>query len=1110
MWCGTGLEAGAAPRPRPCRGMSRKRHLTGRTSTRWLLAVAATCAIRASSCTAVAQPTTAERSFQSDVQSHRSVQALLSAGEHDAALAAAVTALRQGVPDVLPHTTPSTGSHQLTFSAAAAAHALGSQRLASRLFAAACATAPRSIRAWLNLGETLLFRLLPVPAALAFDGAMRAGLASMGLGSDPALPAELATGATVPACGTVGTQGEGRLWPREPCYRPAGHAGEAAASAVVASLDTVGTLAACAWGVGGGKQGRLSICGGARVTPSVARLSLTAASKWTKAKRWAGRWEGLEVVDGAVDKAVKSFLLDPSRWGADTRGGGGTAGSGVSAEGQRLPDPPVSAVDDLLMGQAAAVACTARLSNNAPPRVTLEAIVPLLLPPPTAHGSGFSAAAAAVGRAGSHGPDGILARAQEAAVRCARDWLALPALGPATTTGIAPAGAAAAAAAGSDAAGAGMLHTRAPLGAGIAAWALRPIRVSAGAPPSLVPPAPVAGRQYWPHPLAPTGSVPLWSLARAVAQAAAGAAAGTGSAARACPVTAADRAAVFHPGQVSTSGRRSPLRVALLSSDFGVHPVSSLLAGTVAQWGFNAAWCTGASLSGRGGASPLPVGLGPGHTQRREGDGSGDSAPVGRLAGQHKHRFGCTAGHLPPSSSKVTVAAFALRPASSWWGRLIARTSAHFSDLGRLSAGAQAAAVASWRPDLVLELNGHTLGSGLPLASLSLAPVTAGYLGFAGTTASAGVSHILSDAVATPAELSTHFSERLALVNGCFFASSYAALQRHVPKLPRASWLTALSEPAGGQWAGEDDDDDGDDGDDDATGAGAAPAPSSNSSGSGARAEHHRARRDASADRWRWVGGRSAGRPDEVPALPGGCQGGVPTVLAVLSNFQKMDAGAAAAWAAAMRALPCAVLWVIRHDGHEAALPELRAELAARGVGGWRVVDTGRVAWIDHVRTKTAADLVLDTRSKNGHTSVADALWAGVPVLTLAGPAMGQRVAASLLRAASGGQERTWGVTHSLKEYALVAVATASRRSGASLLGAARKRLVSDAVGRRPGDAQLWDVQRQAGRLQRCLLAMAEATAASQWLGATVASAPQGEQVGNVTGLPPHVWCGPA
>ena len=53
-----------------------------------------------------------------------------------------------------------------------------------------------------------------------------------------------------------------------------------------------------------------------------------------------------------------------------------------------------------------------------------------------------------------------------------------------------------------------------------------------------------------------------------------------------------------------------------------------------------------------------------------------------------------------------------------------------------------------------------------------------------------------------------------------------------------------------------------------------------------------------------------------------------------------------------------------------------------------------QVAWIAHTATKAAADLVLDTNLKNGHTSTTDALWAGVPVVSMLGLRMGSRVAA--------------------------------------------------------------------------------------------------------------------
>ena len=45
------------------------------------------------------------------------------------------------------------------------------------------------------------------------------------------------------------------------------------------------------------------------------------------------------------------------------------------------------------------------------------------------------------------------------------------------------------------------------------------------------------------------------------------------------------------------------------------------------------------------------------------------------------------------------------------------------------------------------------------------------------------------------------------------------------------------------------------------------------------------------------------------------------------------------------------------------------------------------------------ADLFLDTHRYNAHTTAADALYAGVPLLTKAGSTMAARVAASFLTA---------------------------------------------------------------------------------------------------------------
>lgn len=57
-----------------------------------------------------------------------------------------------------------------------------------------------------------------------------------------------------------------------------------------------------------------------------------------------------------------------------------------------------------------------------------------------------------------------------------------------------------------------------------------------------------------------------------------------------------------------------------------------------------------------------------------------------------------------------------------------------------------------------------------------------------------------------------------------------------------------------------------------------------------------------------------------------------------------------------------------------------------------RLLATANQPWIHHVESKAAADLVLDTLYKTGHSTSVDALWAGVPIVTLAGERPSQRV----------------------------------------------------------------------------------------------------------------------
>jgi protein O-GlcNAc transferase len=125
-------------------------------------------------------------------------------------------------------------------------------------------------------------------------------------------------------------------------------------------------------------------------------------------------------------------------------------------------------------------------------------------------------------------------------------------------------------------------------------------------------------------------------------------------------------------------------------------------------------------------------------------------------------------------------------------------------------------------------------------------------------------------------------------------------------------------------------------------------------------------------------------------------------------------------WMRLLLTIEGSVLWL--KFLNPAAMSNLWREAEARGVASERLVFAPRMAVsADHLARLRLGDLFLDTRPYNAHATAADALWAGLPVLTCPGNTFAARVAASLLHAI-GLPEL---VTGSLEQYEAMAVALA-------------------------------------------------------------------------------------
>jgi predicted O-linked N-acetylglucosamine transferase (SPINDLY family) len=160
-----------------------------------------------------------------------------------------------------------------------------------------------------------------------------------------------------------------------------------------------------------------------------------------------------------------------------------------------------------------------------------------------------------------------------------------------------------------------------------------------------------------------------------------------------------------------------------------------------------------------------------------------------------------------------------------------------------------------------------------------------------------------------------------------------------------------------------------------------------------------------------------------LPRPSGRADWGVPDDAIVLCAFHqsyKISAEVFEQWCALLHRLPGSVLWLLRWNINvQTALTDAARE---RGIGPERLVFAPLLPLDGHLSRLACADLYLDAWPCNAHTTAGEALWVGVPVLTLRGSTFAQRVAASLLRTVDLEQL----VCDDVRGYADLAVALAS------------------------------------------------------------------------------------
>jgi predicted O-linked N-acetylglucosamine transferase (SPINDLY family) len=165
---------------------------------------------------------------------------------------------------------------------------------------------------------------------------------------------------------------------------------------------------------------------------------------------------------------------------------------------------------------------------------------------------------------------------------------------------------------------------------------------------------------------------------------------------------------------------------------------------------------------------------------------------------------------------------------------------------------------------------------------------------------------------------------------------------------------------------------------------------------------------------------RSRPRPEP---LTGRAAQGLPEhgiVFTCFNNPFKIAPQIFAIWMEVLKEVPDSVLWL--YENNEFVAGNLRATATSAGVDPARLVFAKPAPLDQHLARHGCADLFLDTLPYGAHTTGADALWAGVPVVTCTGRSWASRVGASLLHAV-GLPEL---ITSTLEEYKTLILALAA------------------------------------------------------------------------------------
>jgi predicted O-linked N-acetylglucosamine transferase (SPINDLY family) len=165
-------------------------------------------------------------------------------------------------------------------------------------------------------------------------------------------------------------------------------------------------------------------------------------------------------------------------------------------------------------------------------------------------------------------------------------------------------------------------------------------------------------------------------------------------------------------------------------------------------------------------------------------------------------------------------------------------------------------------------------------------------------------------------------------------------------------------------------------------------------------------------------------------------------------------------WMRIVAATPNSIFWLL--EDNEWSKSSLINEAAKLGVAADRLIFTGRVAPEDYLARYKLADLFLDAYPFNGGTTVNDALFVRLPVLTYSGRTFSSRMAGSLLNALDMPEL----ITFSIEAYEKRAIELGTNKS---YFGKVKKKLMRNA-----NTSPLFDMPRFVRNFETKLIELAQ------------------------------------